>query len=374
MESRQDKLCKHTSKNHRVQYIPNLMNELYRNKWVLYYTAAILLITLVFSQVTKLPFQLNLFTYLDIIIASCCIILFAISVCYYCVLLVKSKTPGHDFLVWLKPLFFPLSRPALFFILLLCINICFSSYTFIKSSIPYLVPFYLDENWHKLDLWLHFDITPWHITHSLFPTPTATLVINVLYNLWFFVKWGVVIFFILYRQDDKLRTQFLVTFLASWVVIGNISATILSSAGPVFMQPLFDVNHYQPLMERLANQNFALLNSNSLPIWALDTQAMLLEHYLQNENSLGSGISAMPSLHVTIATLIAISVSKLNRWGGALAWLYALSIQIGSVHLGWHYAVDGYVGVILTILLWKLVGWLLTRTRLTSDINHHLTN
>ncbi|WP_191907670.1 phosphatase PAP2 family protein [Vibrio fortis] len=225
-----------------------------------------------------------------------------------------------------------------------------------------------------MDLWLHFDITPWHITHSLFPTPTATLVINVLYNLWFFVKWGVVIFFILYRQDDKLRTQFLVTFLASWLVIGNISATILSSAGPVFMQPLFDVNHYQPLMERLANQNFALLNSNSLPIWALDTQAMLLEHYLQNENSLGSGISAMPSMHVTIATLIAISVSKLNRWGGALAWLYALSIQIGSVHLGWHYAVDGYVGVILTILLWKLVGWLLIRTRLTSDINHHLTN
>ena len=39
--------------------------------------------------------------------------------------------------------------------------------------------------------------------------------------------------------------------------------------------------------------------------------------------------------------------------------LFLLSIQVGSVHLGWHYAVDGYASMILTVLLWWGIGKLL---------------
>ncbi|HET9396791.1 MAG TPA: hypothetical protein VFO36_12100 [Nitrospiraceae bacterium] len=41
--------------------------------------------------------------------------------------------------------------------------------------------------------------------------------------------------------------------------------------------------------------------------------------------------------------------------------LYAIAIMIGSVHLGWHYAIDGYAGAIGSILIWWMVGLCLRR-------------
>jgi hypothetical protein len=45
-----------------------------------------------------------------------------------------------------------------------------------------------------------------------------------------------------------------------------------------------------------------------------------------------------------------------------LGWIFGaflLVILIGSVHLGWHYAIDGYVGIIGTLILWWACGRLL---------------
>ena len=69
----------------------------------------------------------------------------------------------------------------------------------------------------------------------------------------------------------------------------------------------------------------------------------------------------MPSLHVAIAVLTAMTLFKSNRVLGYIAWVYAFFIQVGSVHLAWHYAIDGYVGAILVVALWHLIGYLLRR-------------
>jgi hypothetical protein len=46
--------------------------------------------------------------------------------------------------------------------------------------------------------------------------------------------------------------------------------------------------------------------------------------------------------------------------------VFAVLILLGSVHLGWHYAVDGYAGALGAALLWHLVGRLQGRASATA--------
>ena len=76
----------------------------------------------------------------------------------------------------------------------------------------------------------------------------------------------------------------------------------------------------------------------------------------------GTGISAMPSLHVAIATLCALFAWRCGPRAGMLMSVYAAIIFLASIHLGWHYAIDGYVSIVSTVLLWGAVGWALRRS------------
>jgi membrane-associated phospholipid phosphatase len=61
----------------------------------------------------------------------------------------------------------------------------------------------------------------------------------------------------------------------------------------------------------------------------------------------------MPSLHVGISVLFALVAWRRSRVVGVVLWLYAVVIQIGSVILAWHYAVDGYLGAVFAVVSWK---------------------
>jgi hypothetical protein len=54
--------------------------------------------------------------------------------------------------------------------------------------------------------------------------------------------------------------------------------------------------------------------------------------------------------------LFALAAFRLNRAAGWVLAAYAVLIWIGSVHLGWHYAVDGLAAAALTIGLWRVAG------------------
>jgi membrane-associated phospholipid phosphatase len=47
-------------------------------------------------------------------------------------------------------------------------------------------------------------------------------------------------------------------------------------------------------------------------------------------------------------------------------WIFAAIIMLGSVVLGWHYALDGYAGILISVAIWKITGVVLSRTTIAS--------
>jgi membrane-associated phospholipid phosphatase len=88
---------------------------------------------------------------------------------------------------------------------------------------------------------------------------------------------------------------------------------------------------------------------------------MLWRSYASQRELFGGGISAMPSMHVAMSVLMACGGWQLGRKPGWLLTIFAVLIWIGSVHLGWHYALDGVVALGLTLAIWKFSGWLVAR-------------
>ena len=61
-------------------------------------------------------------------------------------------------------------------------------------------------------------------------------------------------------------------------------------------------------------------------------------------------------MHVAGAAWVAIVVSSYSRLLAPLAWAYFVLILMGSVFLGWHYALDGIAGLIIAILMYRVVS------------------
>jgi membrane-associated phospholipid phosphatase len=67
-------------------------------------------------------------------------------------------------------------------------------------------------------------------------------------------------------------------------------------------------------------------------------------------------------MHVASSVLLALLGWRLGRTVGIVLTVFAVLIQIGSVHLGWHYAIDGYIGALGAWLIWSFCGKLLQRS------------
>jgi membrane-associated phospholipid phosphatase len=88
---------------------------------------------------------------------------------------------------------------------------------------------------------------------------------------------------------------------------------------------------------------------------AADEQRYLWALHLAGSDGFGSGISAFPSMHVALISLMAMFATEHNRRLGIAAWVYVAFIVASSTYLGWHYAVDGYAAIILVAMVYWAV-------------------
>jgi PAP2 superfamily len=226
----------------------------------------------------------------------------------------------------------------------------------LKHMIPLIHPYDWDATFMAWDTTLHGGIPPWRLLQPILGYPIVTGLVSVIYG-----AWGLVIACCCFWQaftdgEQRLRMQFLVTFVLCFALLGNVAATWLASGGPCFYGHLVaGQDPYEPLM------NYLHLANQQVPLnWSFVAQDILWQDYASGALDVGNGISAMPSLHVGGATLCALLGCRTNKRLGIALSAYAVIIMIGSVHLGWHYAIDGYVAVLGTLAIWWAVGAVLS--------------
>ncbi len=220
----------------------------------------------------------------------------------------------------------------------------------LKANLPVVNPFTWDEAFMELDRWMHFGQHPWQLLQPVIGHPIITFIISKCYVVWLILTWMVWMWLAFDTRLSHLRTRFFASFMLTWMLGGGVLAFMLSSAGPVFYSNLgLSPDPYVGLMSYLRSVH------EVYTVDALPMQEMLWAAYT-GENALVAGISAMPSMHNATALLFVLAVWPVNRKLGIAFALYAFVIFIGSIHLGWHYAVDAYLAYAVTLICWWLGG------------------
>lgn len=236
-----------------------------------------------------------------------------------------------------------------------------AAFLYNKMLIPVLNPFDWDETFIAWDKALFGGHHPWQLLHPVLGYPAITLALDVVYTAWVpmvFVFWAGLL--ASEKVPSELRRRYWVTTMLSWVLIGLVMATVFSSAGPCFLPALLPeaAAPYRDLNLYLAELN------NDWGLGSSVAKGFLWSAYVGAVGEPG-GISAMPSMHNAQAALFAAVAYSINRRLGHVMLAYAALIFIASIHLAWHYAVDGIIGIAAALLVWFAVGAISGRSNRT---------
>ncbi|OCW57303.1 phosphatase PAP2 family protein [Hoeflea olei] len=251
-----------------------------------------------------------------------------------------------------------LSAFAAGLVVLLAIPVFQGTFTSVKISFASLYHgFPYDHLLADIDRFVHFGHAPWRYLYAVAEVPLVRTVVEINYNVfWHLICFGALFFVLTSPRGDRVRTHYLIMFLLVWIGLGNVLAGLFLSAGPAFYGAVTgDHARFGELV--------AFLHQSDAVNSAAKFQTYLWELHEAGRPGLGGGISAFPSVHVGLITMNACFLGAWSRRWGIVAFAYVGFVLASSVYLGWHYAIDGYVSILLVVAAYHATRQLLQRTR-----------
>lgn len=255
----------------------------------------------------------------------------------------RAASPVAAFLAKLRTLVSPQRIAGA--LVVVGIAVFMSIFASAKSLLPDVVPFWADPLLADIDEALSGGQAPWQYLPR---SPALTRIVDGLYG----VPWFGLLFFSICAaalSNSAYRLQYLFTFVLCWTLLGNVVAATFMSGGPVYFEALTGNTEFRALTDDVAANG----------PWSLMVRDELWRNYVDSSIGRAVGISAFPSMHLSISTLFVLQANRIHPRLAVVAAAYCLWILTSSVYLGWHYAVDGYFSIVATIAIWKVVGWLL---------------
>lgn len=219
--------------------------------------------------------------------------------------------------------------------------------------------FYADPLLLQLETVLHFGQVPlafipdWMFQHRFIA------LVDEAYLSWFSVMYFFVGYALFAEKDMAQQKRFIWSSLILWFFAGVGAAMALSSCGPIFLE--FFHTQLAPTYQPFVDKMIAIAREHKETYSFLKNRDLLYANTLKGDLLPQFSISAMPSLHVAIAWLNVLYARKINPWFAGATFAYFVVILFGSVFLLWHYAIDGYAGMILASLVWYGMGKIVKR-------------
>jgi hypothetical protein len=219
------------------------------------------------------------------------------------------------------------------------------AFMWVKPLLNYLIPFRADPYLAAVDRMI-FRTDPWHLLTWLNVTPLAYF-----YHRGWFALMIIVLLKVLMSPSSPQKSAILLTYFLLWSVFGPVMHTLLPAAGPVFYAKLGYGNAFSGLVMEPETRKLADY------LWRI---------YSDQTFGGGAGISAMPSLHIATTGWMVIAVRQFApRWTLPTAAAGGL-IFLLSISLGWHYAIDGIIGLIGAYAIWRVTLAVLTARAMST--------
>jgi hypothetical protein len=221
-----------------------------------------------------------------------------------------------------------------------------------KPLLNFYVPFWADPYLASVDHALFLGHDPWTLLAWLNSYGTA-----LFYHRGWFAMMIVTLLVVLCSPASPKKSAVMLTYFILWSLVGPVIHILLPAAGPVYFDDLgyggrFAANPLPDELVRMSNY-----------LWTV---------YQGDRFGPGSGISAMPSLHIATTAWIVLAIHVHARRWTLLMAAFALLIFLLSMSLGWHYAIDGIVGAAAAIAVYRAAlafydGSVARRFRLNLD-------
>lgn len=220
-------------------------------------------------------------------------------------------------------------------------------YLWLKVCAPLVNHRLWDAAFWRLDTILHFGFSPSLFLLGLTEGTGLIGLLDQWYKLWL-PSVSLSIAFFMSLPGARVRRRFVLSCVLIWV-LGAWTYVSLPALGPIYAFHPHWENALPDLPEASAAQE--LLWGNYEKVIAGRTGNL-------KQFNPTLGIAAMPSLHVGVHWLLMLWIRRYARPFFVPAVIGTFLTFLGSIATGWHYAIDGYVG----IGLGQLSFWLAHRT------------
>ncbi len=235
------------------------------------------------------------------------------------------------------------------------------NFFFVSKSLINAVNPYVQAGWDPvfaaIDKALHFGMYPHETIIPAANMIGAGRVLDAAYALWLLVMFFVTGYTMFVETDLYRRLRFLWTYLLSWILLGTIGATVFSSVGPLFYHDFYPG---LPDVYASVTKNMDVMSSTGF-LFAAKTRELLLGWAHNDRIFDPNALSAMPSMHLAVSWIMVMYARSLGRRPFMLALPFFVMMYLGSIYLGFHYAIDAYVSVVVTSLIWWIAGICLKR-------------